>query len=127
MSSKKPEFEPYSSKLMRPFLMPKQLSHLECQIERLARVQARVAHRFVPLFEVLVQHLLGAAEALGDVLAGELDVYPAGPGAGGLAGGEEPPQLAHHVVEAPGLVTAVVHERVPVHGVASPNDRVACH
>ena len=75
----------------------------------------------------VVEHLLGAAEALGDVLAGQLDVHAAGPHAGGLAGGEEAAQLAHHVVEAPCLVTALVHERVPVHRVARPHDGVAGH
>src|SRR3712207_7409629 len=35
----------------------------------------------LPIFEVLVADLHGPAEALGDVLAGELDVDAAGPGA----------------------------------------------
>ncbi len=54
-----------------------ELGHPEGQVERLAGVEARVADRLVALFEVLGQDLLGPAQALGDVLAGDLDVDPA--------------------------------------------------
>src|SRR5262249_47477019 len=104
-----------------------QLGNLEGQVERLACVQPRVAQRLVPVLEVVTEDLLGAAEALGDVLAGELDVDAPGPHVSGGAGGEEAAQLAHDVLEAPCLVTAVVHESVPVHGVARPDDRVTRH
>ena len=45
------------------------------------RVQARVAERLVAGVELLLEHVLGAAEALRHVLAGELEVDAAGPGA----------------------------------------------
>src|SRR3712207_1969391 len=57
------------------------LGDQERQLQRLPGVQPRIAGRLVPAVEVLVADLHRAAEALGDVLAGELDVDAAGPGA----------------------------------------------
>src|SRR5439155_15082133 len=76
-----------------------QLGDAESQIERLARVQARVAERLVAVVELRLEHLLAAAEALRHVLARELEVDAARPGARGAVGGEEALELAHHVVE----------------------------
>ena len=45
--------------------------HLERQIEALAGVEPRVAHRLVAIVELAVEDLVGAADALGDVVAGE--------------------------------------------------------
>src|SRR5688572_16512911 len=53
----------------------------EGQLQRLPGVQARVAGGLVAAVEVLVADLHGAAEALGDVLTGQLDVDAARPGA----------------------------------------------
>src|SRR5690606_19624556 len=66
-----------------------ELGDPERQIERLATVEARIAHRLVAQAQVVVDQLLGAAEALGDVVAGQLHVHPAGPGPLGLVGVEE--------------------------------------
>src|ERR1700674_4188389 len=93
---------------------PRQSGDVECQVQRLAGVQARVAHRLVALLEVLVEDLFAAAEALGHVLVGELDVDAAGDDVGGLARREEPVELAEHVVEASGLVAAAVLEGIAV-------------
>ncbi len=65
------------------------------------------------------------AEALGHVVAGQLDVHPARPGPDLAVGTEEAAELADDVVEAPRLVTAVGGEGVAVHRVADPHDRVA--
>ena len=54
--------------------LAQELGGLEREIERLAGVEPRVAHGLVPLLEVGAEDLLGPAQALGDVLAGELDV-----------------------------------------------------
>src|SRR6266540_668215 len=67
-----------------------QLCDLERQVERLAGVEPRVAHGLVALLEVIPEDLFGAPEALGDVLAGELDVDPSGPDVCSLTRGEEP-------------------------------------
>jgi hypothetical protein len=74
---------------------------------------------------VAVEDLLGAAEALGHVVAGELDVDPARDGALGPVDGEEGAQLGHDVVEAARLVPVRGGEGVAVHRVAGPHDRVA--
>src|ERR687898_2183322 len=144
MSSARPELGPRSSNSLSPIAPPErrradvpeggrrgsaayQLGDPEGQVERLAGVQPRVAHRVVSVLEVVTENFLGAAETLGDVLARELDVHTPGPDVSGVAGGEETAQLAHDVLEAPCLVTAVVHESVPVHRVARPHDRMPGH
>src|SRR4051812_18206106 len=63
---------------------PSTTQHLrdqEGQLQRLAGVQPRVARALVAAVEVLVADLHGAAEAFGDVLAGQLHVDAARPGA----------------------------------------------
>ena len=66
-----------------------QIGDPEGQVERLAGVEAGVAHRLVAGAQVGVEDVLGPAEALGDVVAGELDVHAAGPGAAAAVGVEE--------------------------------------
>ena len=66
-----------------------ELGGLEREIERLARVEPRVAHGLVPLLEVGTEDLLGPTQALGDVLAGQLDVHAAGPDPDAATRGEE--------------------------------------
>src|SRR5262245_43945503 len=61
-------------------LLPAQeLGGLEGEVERLAGVEPRIALGLVALLEMLAEHLEAAADALGDVLARELDVHTAGP------------------------------------------------
>ena len=84
-----------------------------------------IATRLVARFEVFAAHFVAAAEALGDVVAGELDVHAARPHAVLAAAREELLDLVHHRVEVAGLVAALVHERVAVHRVARPHDRMA--
>src|SRR4051812_34907432 len=71
------------------------LRHEEGQLQRLPGVQPRVTGRLVAAVEVLVADLHGAAEALGDVLTGELDVDAAGPRAQRAVDVEE----AQHLVD----------------------------
>src|SRR5699024_5431122 len=87
----------------------------EGQVDRLTPVEAGVAHGLVAGREVILEDGLSATEAFGDVVAGELDVHPAGPGALGLVGGEESGDLTEDVVEGPGLVTVGGGEGVAVH------------
>ena len=56
-----------------------QLGDAESEVERLAAVETRVAQRLVAAVELFLAYVLGAADALGHVLAGELDVDPTGP------------------------------------------------
>ena len=80
--------------------------------------------RRVVAVEVLLEHLLRAAQALRDVLPGELQVHAAGPGALAQAGREEALDLAQDVLEAARLVAGLGAEHVGVHRVAHPDDRV---
>ena len=88
----------------------------EREVEALAGVQSRVAHRLVAIVEVGVAHRVGAAEALGDVLAGELDVDAAGPRALGAVGPDEAADLAHDVVEVAGLAAGAAVNVLPCIG-----------
>src|SRR3954449_4922649 len=109
-----------------PATLPtQQLRHLEREVERLPGVEARVALGLVALLEMVAEDLVAAAEALGDVLAGELDVHAAGPDVVGVARGEEAMELAHHVDEVTRLVAARVLEGVAVHRVADPHHRLS--
>jgi hypothetical protein len=91
----------------------------------LAGVEAGVAHRLVAGAEVGVEDLLGAAEALGDVVAGELDVDAAGPGALGAVGGEEARRSRRARRRSGGSCGPTRGEGVAVHRVAGPHHRVA--
>src|SRR3954453_17872296 len=107
---------------------PSATQHLrdqEGQLQGLAGVQARVAGGLVPAVEVLVADLHRAAEALGDVLTGELDVDAAGPGAQGPVDVEEAQDLVDDAVEVTGLVARRGLVGVAVHRVALPDDLVA--
>ena len=85
-------------------------------------VEPRVAGRLVALVQVVLEDLVAAADALGDVVAGELDVDAAGVGAERAVDLEEALDLVQHVVEAAGLVAAGRLEGVAVHRVADPGD-----
>src|SRR5215218_4421197 len=97
----------------------------EGELERLAGVQPGVAGRLVPAVEVLVADLHRAAEALGDVLTGELDVDATGPGAQRPVDVEEAQHLVDDAVEVAGLVAGRGLVGVAVHRVALPHDLVA--
>src|SRR5262249_39699195 len=56
-----------------------ELGQAEREVERLPRVQARIAERLVAVVELLLGKVLGAAETLGDVLARVLEVHAPGP------------------------------------------------
>src|SRR5665811_1729038 len=101
-----------------------QLGQVEGQIERLARIQARIAEGLIGLFELLFRQLLAAAEALGNIAARDLQVHAARPGAFRAVGGEEALDLGHDVAEATCLATALGCEGVGVHRIADPDDRV---
>src|SRR3712207_3556449 len=74
-------------------LVTQHLRDQEGELQRLPGVQPRVAGGLVAAVEVLVADLHGPAEALGDVLTGELDVDAAGPGAQGPVDVEEAEHL----------------------------------
>ena len=75
------------------------------------------------MVELRLGEILGAAEALGDVLPGVLEVHAARPDALGAARHEEALDLGHDRVEVPRLAAAG-DEDVAVHRVACPDDGV---
>src|SRR5699024_12114209 len=77
----------------------------ERQCQALLGVEPRVARRLVAATQVRIRNILGATEALGDVLAGELQVDAAGMSAQRVMHLEEPLHLVDDPVEVPGLVT----------------------
>ena len=83
----------------------------ERQLQALLVVQPRVAHRLVAQVEVGVEDLLRAADALGDVVAGELDVDAAGHRAEAAVHLEEALDLLDDVVEVARLVAATPTRR----------------
>src|SRR4051812_33546922 len=85
-------------------LTTQHLRDQERELEGLAGVQPGVAGGLVPAVEVRVADVLGAAEALGDVLAGQLDVDAARPGAQRAVHVEEAEDLVDDAVEVAGLV-----------------------
>ena len=100
------------------------LRHQERQLQRLLGVQPRVARGLVAAGQVGVGDLLRAAQALGDVLAGQLDVDAARVGAQLVVHLEEALHLVHDPVEVPGLVAGRRLVGVAVHRVALPDDLV---
>ncbi len=102
--------------------------HHEGEVERLAPVEARVTSGLVALVQMLLGDLVAATDALGDVVAGEFDVDPAGMGAQLPVHLEEASHLIEHIVESPGLMAARGIERVAMHRVADPGERSpSCH
>src|SRR5438093_841128 len=101
-----------------------ELGDAKREIERLPRVQPRIAERHVAGIELRLLHVLGAAETLGDVVARELEVNAARPRPGLPMRGEEAFDLPQHVVEVPRLSSAGAREHVRVHRIADPHDRM---
>src|SRR3546814_7709519 len=79
-----------------------------------------VAVGVVAVAQRLVADRLGAADALGDVLPGHLEVDAAGVAALGAVHSEEVLHLGQHAVEGPRLVAARRLDGVAVHRVAGP-------
>src|SRR5487761_508606 len=73
----------------RQAAVAQQFGDPEGEVQRLAAVEPGVAGRGIAQFEVVLNDLLSAAQALGHAVAGELDVDATGPGARLPAGSEE--------------------------------------
>ena len=101
------------------------LGDQERQLQRLFRVQPRVAEGLVALGQVRLGQPVRAADALGDVLAGHLDVHAARPGALGRVDVEEAAHLRQDVVEPAGLHVVRHRDGVAVHRVGDPHHLVA--
>src|SRR5229473_1049549 len=119
----KPANATVSVAVRSPLALPlKRLGDLEGEFERLAGVEPRVAMRQVIGAEALLAELLGAADAFGDVLAGQLEMHPAGVAALGEMDREGAVHLVEDAVEHPCLVAGRRGDRVAVHRVDAPHD-----
>ena len=91
----------------------------------MAAVEARVAHGFVAVAELVLSQLVAAADALGDRIAGDLEMNASGPGASGSVSGKILADLSQDGVEVARLDPVFGAEGIAVHGVALPYHRVA--
>src|SRR5947208_6139141 len=89
--------------LARAFLL-EQLRDQEGHIDGLLGIEAGITDRVVAVVEILVGDGTGAADTLGDVLTGHLQMHAAGVGAFGGVDREERLHLRQHAVERPRLV-----------------------
>src|SRR5215207_401278 len=95
----------------------------EGEVQRLAAIEPGVARRFVAVVQIVLDYLVAPADALGHVVAGELDVDAPRMGAEPAVHLEEAGDLVEDVVQPAGLVSVGRLERVAVHRVADPYDR----
>src|SRR5882757_3139261 len=89
-----------------------QFGDQESHVDRLLRVQTRIADGMIAVVQVLVGDGPRAAGAFGDVLPGHLEVHAAGMGAFRGVDGEERLHLGQDPVERTGLVAAVRRDGV---------------
>src|SRR4249920_4284815 len=101
----------------RDVLPLQHLSDEEGELEGLRAVQPRIADSLIALIQVILDDRVAAADTLGDVVAGELDVNATGVGAECAMHLEEAADLFEHIVEATRLVTAGGLAGVAVHGI----------
>src|ERR1700686_1580595 len=90
----------------------------ESPVDRLLGIEAGIADRVIAVVEILIGDGAGAADALGDVLAGHFQMDAAGMGALRRVDGAERLHLRHDAVERTGLVAGGRGDSVAMHRVA---------
>ena len=101
------------------------LGHEERELQRLLGVQSGVARRLVATTEIEIGDVLRAAEALGDVLTGQLDMDTTRMRAEAVVDLEEALNLVDDAIEVARLVPGGGFVGVAVHRIALPDDLVA--
>jgi len=96
------------------------LCRVEREVEALAGIEPRIAHCLVAIVEHAVQDPVGAAGALGDVVAGQLDMNAARMRSGRPVSLEEAFDLIDDIVEPSSLVAVGRREPIAVHRVGDP-------
>src|SRR5438445_4653125 len=86
-------------------LLLEELRDQESHVDGLLGIEAGIADRVIAVVEILVGDGAGTAKALGDVLAGHLQMHAAGMGAFRGVDREERLHLGQDAVERPRLVT----------------------
>ena len=123
-----PDQSPASSRqraCLRGAFRFEQLGQQEGEVDRLLGVEPRIADRVVAVLEIGVGDHARAARALGDVLAGHLQMDAAAVGALGAVNREEGLHLRQDAVERPGLVAGLRRDGVAVHRIARPHHDLA--
>src|SRR6516225_5002358 len=97
-----------------------QVGQQERKVDRLLGIEPRVADRVVAILEVRVGDHAGTAGALGDVLAGHLQMHAAAVRSFGAVNRKEGFHLRQDAVERSRLVAGFRGDGVAVHGIARP-------
>src|ERR1700722_20262437 len=116
------------ARLGAPLIRPPALATLRNQhgqLERLLVVQPRIDGRPVCPLQVPIGKATGAPRALGDVLAGELDMHTAEVGPHFRVDPERQVQLFEDVLKPPRLQPTHRGLGIAVHGIADPQHRLA--
>src|SRR5450631_4211780 len=124
LSNSKARRDRHRLDLAAAFLL-EQFGDQESHVDRLLGVEAGIADRVIAIAEVLVGDGARAADTLGDVLPGHLQMHAAGIGAFRRMNAEERLHLGQDPVERTGLVAAVRGDGVAVHGIARPDHHPA--
>ncbi len=95
------------------------------KFQTLGGVQAGIAISVIAVRQMVFANRLGAAGALGYVLAGHFDVDAAGLTAFGLMDGEKAPDLFQNALERTGLIATGRGDGIAVHGIAGPDHLAA--
>src|SRR6516162_9336033 len=98
-----------------------QLRDQERHVDRLLGIETGIADRVITVVEILVGNRACPANAFGDVLAGHLQMHPAGIGALRRVDRKEAPHLRQDAVERPGLVASGRGDGIAVHRIARPH------
>src|SRR5579872_7498253 len=97
------------------------LRHQKRKFQRLAGIEARIAGRLVAIVQVDLLDRLGAAEALGHILARQFEMYAAGMGSFGAMHGEKRAHFLEDAIERTRLESRLQLDGVAVHRIAGPN------
>src|ERR1700729_1275686 len=103
----------------------KKIGDHEGHLDRLLRIEARIAKGVIPIMQIGFRNDAPPAGAFGDVLAGHLEMNSAGVDALGAAGGEEVAHFLGDAFSRPRLVAARGLDRIAVHRVRDPQELAA--
>src|SRR3984885_6886941 len=94
----------------------------EGHLDRLLRIEARIAKGVIPIMQIRFRNDARPAGAFGHVLAGHLEMNSAGVDTLGAAGGEEVAHFLGDAFSRPRLVAARGLDRIAVHRVRDPQE-----
>lgn len=86
-------------------LFAQQFGHAKCQVDTLTCVEPGIAHGLVAEAQLVIGEFFRSAEALGHVVAGQLNVNATRPGSQPVVNLEEPADFLLDRAEMSGLAT----------------------